>query len=46
MARLRRYRRIHPKGCTCRECDEKQTQKHYNFVRATVGGIIIMAICI
>ena len=46
MARFRRHRRIHPKGCICRECEEKQTQKHYNLVRATVGGIIIMAICI
>lgn len=42
----KKYRRIHPKGCHCRVCCEKSTKKHYNLIRVTVAGIIVMAICI
>ena len=42
----KKYRRVHPKGCHCRVCGEKTTQRHYNLIRITVTGIIVMAICI
>lgn len=42
----RKYMRIHPKGCSCHDCQEKITKRHYNMIKATVGGIIIMALFI
>ena len=46
MSRFGRNRRIHPTNCSCHVCQDKITHRHYNLVRATVAGIVIMAICI